>query len=139
MGLRTRLLTALGFKKEEPVPQPMPRLRRRAYAGAVISRLTADWISQSTSADAEIKNSLTKLRDRSRQLVRDNPHAANAVRMIRLNVVGSGMKLQSQVMNARGSKRATSINNMIESAWAHWCRVGNCEVSGRHGFHDLEF
>lgn len=138
MGLRTRILNALGFKKEEP-QQPTPRRLRRSYAGAVINRLSSDWITGSTSADAEIKNSLGKLRDRSRQLVRDNPHAANAVRVIRLNVVGSGMKLQAQVMNARGTKRATSVNAMIERSWDHWCRVGNCELSGRHSFRDLEY
>jgi hypothetical protein len=36
--------------------------QRRNYASASMSRLTSDWVSQNTSADAEIKNSLRVLR-----------------------------------------------------------------------------
>ena len=62
MGLRTRLFRAMGF---EPV-----RPQRRAYQGARMSRLTADWITSGTSADSEIKSSFKALRNRARQLVR---------------------------------------------------------------------
>ena len=45
----------------------------RAYQGAVSDRLTANWMSSQLSADAEIRGSLRKLRDRSREMVRKYP------------------------------------------------------------------
>ena len=50
---------ATGF---EPQEQPAPKRRRRAYEGAMVSRLTSDWVTSSTSADAEIDGSLIRLR-----------------------------------------------------------------------------
>ena len=44
----------------------------RAFAGAKTSHLTAGWVPVSSSADMESFASLTRLRDRSRALVRDN-------------------------------------------------------------------
>ena len=41
MGLRTRFLRTLGLQR---VPREQPR-RRRSYAGAIVSRLTSDWMS----------------------------------------------------------------------------------------------
>ena len=43
MGLRTRITQFLGFGRT-PDSQPAKR-RRRTYAGAVINRLTSDWIA----------------------------------------------------------------------------------------------
>lgn len=137
MGLRTRVLTALGFGAK-PDPQPARR-RRRAYAGAVINRLTNDWIANGTSADAEIKTSLRKLRDRSRQMVRDNPYARQAKRTTQINVVGSGIRLQSQVMALRGNKRDDKINGMIEGLWTRWCRKEHCDVAGKSSFYMFEW
>jgi lambda family phage portal protein len=138
MGIRTRVMTALGFGPK-PVAPEQPRRRRRAYAGAIINRLTSDWISNGTSADAEIKTSLRKLRDRSRQMVRDNPYARQAKRTTQINVVGSGVKLQSQVMTLRGNKRDDRINGAIESKWERWTRKDHCDVAGKHSFHMFEW
>jgi lambda family phage portal protein len=137
MGIRTRLAQFLGFGPQ-PEPQPAKR-RRRAYAGAVINRLTSDWIAHGTSADAEIKTSLRKLRDRSRQMVRDNPYARQAKRTTQINVIGQGIKLQSQVMGLRGSKRDEKVNTLIESKWVRWCRADHCDVAGRNSFHSFEW
>ena len=47
-------------------------ISKRRYGGAAISRLTSDWVAGSSSADAEIKTSLKKLRDRRRDDRRDD-------------------------------------------------------------------
>ena len=136
MGIRTRLKQFLGFGQQ---PQPAaPRGRRRTYAGAKLSRLTADWFTSSSSADAEIKTSLKKLRDRSRQLCRDNPYARQAKRTTQINVVGQGIKMQSQVMALRGKKRDEKINAAIEAEWERWGKPDSCDVSGRCSFLMLE-
>lgn len=136
MGIRTRLMSAFGFGPKEPAPV---KRRRRSYAGAIINRLTSDWIAHGTSADAEIKTSLRKLRDRSRQMVRDNPYARQAKRTTQINVIGSGIRLQSQVMTLRGNKRDEKINALIEGKWERWCRADYCDVAGRNSFHSFEW
>ena len=138
MGLRTRILTAFGFGPKPQQLEPAKR-RRRTYAGAIINRLTSDWISNGTSADAEIKSSLRKLRDRSRQMVRDNPYARQAKRTTQINVIGSGVKMQSQVMSLRGNKRDEKLNSSIEMKWERWCRKDYCDVAGKHSFHMFEW
>ena len=72
-------------------------LLKRAYAAAQNNRLTSDWISQATSADSEIRGGIRMLRNRARQLVRDSDFARSALRAVRNNVVGTGIKMQSQV------------------------------------------
>jgi len=136
MGLRTRFLRTLGLQR---VPRDQRRRRRRSYAGAIVSRLTSDWMSTRASADAEIRNSLSKLRDRSREMVRNNPYAKQAKRTTQVNVVGSGIKLQSQVQQLRGQKPSEAINRLIEEKWHLWTRAEYCDVSGRHSFHMMEW
>ena len=140
MGLRTRLLSALGFNRAPSAPlAPTAPLRRRQYQGAIISRLTSDWLASQASADAEIRTSLRKLRDRSREMVRNNPYARQAKRTTQINVIGTGIKIQSQVTQLRGNKRDDRINKLIESKWNLWCRKESCDVAGRYSFHDFEW
>jgi lambda family phage portal protein len=137
MGLRTRLAQAFGFGTPEPAPEPR-KVRRRSYMGARLTRLTADWLAGQTSADAEIKTSLRKLRDRSRQMVRDNPYARQAKRAVQMNVIGHGIQLQAHVMKLRGNKRDDVVNEAIEKAWTRWTAKDACDVSGKLSFHQME-
>ena len=112
--------------------------RRRMYEGAKINRLTADWVTSSTSADAEIGSSMIRLRNRARQLVRDSDYARQAVRAVRNNVVGTGIRMQAQVKMRRGGKPDQRINDMIESAWRRWGRASTCHTGGRLSFHEIQ-
>lgn len=112
---------------------------RRSYAGAMFGRTSADWIAQSTSADAELYTSLRTLRNRSRQMVRDNEYAAHAVRrVLPNNVVGQGVRFQSQVMMRRGKKLNEKVNTAIETKWERWKRAEFCHTAGRLAFEDIE-
>ena len=51
----------------------------RAYEGAKLGRRTGGWVAAGTGANAEIAPAIARLRDRSRDLVRNNPYAAKAV------------------------------------------------------------
>lgn len=128
MGLRTRLFKAFGY---EPI-------RRRAYQGARMSRLTADWVTSGTSADAEIKGSIKTLRNRARQLARDNDYARQSLRAIQNNVIGQGIKLQPQVRMQRGGKLDDRINEAIGHAWEEWSKRSTCDVAGLLSFQEIE-
>ena len=139
MGIRTNIANAvirvLGFGQNAK----QLRSLQRAYQGALVSRLTSDWMSSQLSADAEIRNSLRKLRDRSRELVRNNPYARQAKRTTQINIVGTGMKFQSLVTQQRGGKRDQRVNNLIEEKWSEWTQADSCDCAGKYSFHQFEW
>lgn len=109
----------------------------RAFAGAKTSHLTGGWVPVSSSADMESFASLTRLRDRSRSLVRDNAHAKRAKALIQNNVVGCGIGMQSQIVNNRG-RLLDEINSPIEQSWREWCKPDNCHIGGTLHFAEIE-
>ena len=111
---------------------------KRAYAAVASNRLTSDWISLGTSADSEIKNSLRLLRNRARQLVRDSDFAKAALRAVRNNVVGTGIKHQAQVQLLRGGKLDDRVNRLIEKQWDEWTCADTCHVAGQLSWHDIQ-
>lgn len=121
-------------KKKKATPKT-----QRTYAGAIRSRLTTDWITQSTSADSEVWGSLRTLRDRSRSLCRDNDYAIHAVRTIVSNVVGdAGIRLQSKVLRQRGKRLNDPLNTEIEKKWKRWGKRQHCDVAGKLGWLQIE-
>ena len=83
------------------------------YAGARQSNLEFDWLAHTLSANAEIRSSIRKLRDRSRQLARDNPTMAAFVNVLKANVVGrQGIRLQSRITDDQDKPR-DALNNAI--------------------------
>jgi lambda family phage portal protein len=122
-------------KFKQPQQQTPSTPRRRAYEGALVSRLTADWVTSSTSADAEIDGSLVRLRNRSRQLLRDNPYVQAARRAIVTNVIGRGIRMQSRVPMVRGGGRLDKpINDRIEAWWRRYCRKEHIHAAGKLSF-----
>jgi lambda family phage portal protein len=131
-------------QRSEPVMARVPfqgmpmRQNQRAYSGAMFDRLTADWVAGSTSQDSETYSSLRQLRNRARQLVRDNDYAKNAKRSVQNNVVGTGMKLQPKIKLQRGGGLNKVANQAICDAWADWCVADSCDVAGKLSFSDIE-
>jgi len=114
------------------------RKQRRNYAGAATSRLTSDWVSQGTSADSEVKNSLRILRNRARSLVRDSDFAKSALRAVKNNVVGQGIKHQAQVRMVRGGRLDERLNSLIEYEWKKWGKAKNCHAGGTLSWSDIQ-
>lgn len=119
------------FKKSaDIIPMPVKgQDPARLYAGAQVNRLTSDWTALGTSADSEILTSIRLLRARSREMVRDNPHAKNVVRIVQNNVVGQGIGIQCQIVNKRG-KLNDKLNSAIEAEWANFCRRQSFHAAG---------
>lgn len=110
----------------------------RMYGSAKSSRLTGGFAGiQNSSADAELSLSLTQLRARSRQLVRDAGYAKRAKVLIQNNVVGSGVGIQANVSSTRGAKRQP-LNDAIEAAFRAWSRARHCHTGAVLHFHEIE-
>jgi lambda family phage portal protein len=108
----------------------------RAYAGA---QTTNDlWHAASTSADSEILGALRPLRNRSRQMCRDNNEFKGAIRSWANNVVGTGIRLQSKVKRRRGDGFDENLNTAIEETWEDWSKAKYCHTGGKLSRADLE-
>lgn len=110
----------------------------RSYAGANQGRLFADFLTSNMSADAELSHSISTLRNRSRDLARNNEYGKRFLNLIKTNVVGeAGFKLQVRARNDDKSLDVTG-NQIVEDAFKRWAKLGNAEVSGRMSWLDCQ-
>ncbi len=100
----------------------------RGYDGAASGRRTDGWRTGATSADTEIAAGGPRLRDRMRDLTRNNPYAAKAVAVLVNNVVGDGIRPRAATGNAAVDKRVNEL-------WEAWSR--RCDADGLGDFHAL--
>jgi len=122
--------------KEDDTPQKARR--RRSYAGARGGRLFSDFIASSNSADTEMRFNLEVLRNRSREMVRDNEFAKRYMNLLKTNVVGEqGFQLQLKARNSDGTLDAAG-NTIIENAFKQWGRLGNPTADGRMSWLDCQ-
>lgn len=112
-----------------------PRLDLRRFEAAAVNRLTESWLASQASIDQELKGDLPRLRRRSRDLAKNNEFMGKFLRMVRNNVVGQGVGLQSRPMD--GAKMDGLAASAIELHWAQWGKPGNCDVTGRAGLWTL--
>jgi lambda family phage portal protein len=96
---------------------------QRGYDGAAQGRNTGSWNSRATSADAEVGANAALLRDRMRDLVRNNPHAANALSVLVESAIGNGI-----VPRAKDPK----INRLFKE----WVR--KCDADGQLDFYGIQ-
>lgn len=101
----------------------------RDYAGAALGRHTDGWKARSTSADTEIYSGGRRLRDRARDLVRNNPHAAKAVSVFSTNLIGDGIMPRPDTGSDRRDKK-------IKRAFDRWCE--QCDADGQLDFYGIQ-
>lgn len=104
-------------------------LVRLAYEGARNDRRTGGWVTAGNSANAEIGIALSKLRERSRDLIRNNAYAARAVAEIVGNAVGTGITVQARSGNPEQDRR-------INEAWSVWAE--QCDADGQLDFSGIQ-
>lgn len=98
---------------------------RRRYEAASKSRRTTGWRASATSANTEVVGQLGTLRDRHRDLVRNNPWAARAVQAIVTNTVGTGIVPRI-------------ADKSLAKAWAAWGETKECDADGVYDFYGLQ-
>lgn len=96
-----------------------------AYDAARFTRRTSGWQAHSTGPNAEIARDLQTLRNRHRDLARNNPWVRRAIQAIITNTVGPGIRAQwdSEERQAR---------------WSAWWESTNCDADGRHNGYGLQ-
>ena len=112
--------------------------KRRSYAGINTSRLFADFSTMTRSSDAELKPALRVLRNRCRELSRNDEYVRRYLGLLKTNVVGPhGVNVQAKARNADGSLDGPG-NKIVENAWKAWGQRGNCTVDGRLSWTDAQ-
>jgi len=109
----------------------LTHLEKRKYDGASRGRRTKNWNPRGTDANAETFKSLRILRNRSRDLVRNDAHAERGIRLIETDTVGTGL-----VANIRG--RSAIKSDRIKQLWEDWAESTACDYDGIHNFRGLQ-
>lgn len=120
---------------------------RRGYAAATMDRLTADWKTESASADGEIINTLRNLRSRSRQEAMNNGYMKKVLSMVASNVIGpAGIILKNQTkMLVKAEEKGkfkevkdTLANARIETAFYNWGKKKTCCANRKLSWVDVQ-
>lgn len=119
------------FKREQYRMAQEVLEQQRKYNAASGGRRTDGWQTSGTSQNAEVETSLHKLRNRSRDLVRNFPYAARAIEAIETNTIGTGIRPRPIVESERQKQR-------IIAAWKDWAETTECDFNGTHDFYGLQ-
>ena len=84
--------------------EKLGKIRASQYAAAKTTRLTGEWSPVDSNVNDIIGASAPAVRARIRQLVRDFPYFARALKLIADYTVGSGIMFQSRIRNPVDNK-----------------------------------
>ncbi len=103
----------------------------RKYEGAGGGRRVSGWRTTGASANAEIAPSLSALRNRARDLVRNNCYARRGIAVIKSNVVGTGIITQIKGGSAAKARR-------IDALFDDWAENTGIDYDGRNDIYGLQ-
>lgn len=104
----------------------------RKYEANTSGRRTDGWTTPGGgSANAEIGPALARVRDRVRDLVRNNPNCTRAVSLLESYMVGTG--IMSSITGIEGAKK-----DKLKKLWLDWCDSTDADVDGLHNFYGLQ-
>lgn len=134
-------ITSFFFKRKEKTTGHQVR----SFHGADLSRLNSDWLATGNSADAEIRGGIKQLRDRCRELERNNDYVRRYFKLVRNNVlghcgIGLQMKVKERVLKDKKwvERYDTLANSIIEDAWFKWGKKENCTIGANRNWIDLQ-
>jgi lambda family phage portal protein len=99
------------------------------YEAAASSRRTLGWLAATSDINTLVFGGLDTLRSRSRDMVRRNPWATNALDAFVANCVGTGIKPQSLFPDA-------AVRERIQKLWLRW--TDDADASGLTDFYGLQ-
>lgn len=99
------------------------------------------WLTRSGSVLEDIERNIPKLRERSRDLYMGAPLATGALKTIRTNVVGSGLKLNSQIdfeYLGMTLDEANEWETQVEREFELWAESVHCDAQRMNNFYELQ-
>lgn len=115
------------------------------YTGARFDRRqTKSWSTSDGSADNVTLGDLPTLRNRSRDLLRNAPLACGAVNTVVTNVVGTGLKLQSQIDREvlapffKTEEEFDKFERNAERIFKNWSESQDCDITRSQTFPEIQ-
>lgn len=105
------------------------RVSKRAYDAAKRDRTNSSWRTSNQSADRALSGEADVVRQRARDLIRNNAYARGALDAIVANVIGCGI-------TPRPALEDDARNAAILKAWNKWCEES--DVTGRLHFYEMQ-
>lgn len=104
---------------------------RRAFDAATTTAATESWLGADHGINTDTAAGLTKMRQRSRDLVRNYDYARGYMMRLEDNVLGhAGIQLQMRITRRDGTPDK-DLNRRFEQAYARFRRRGVYETSGK--------
>lgn len=136
-----RAITALsprwGFRRAQA--RAATRVLNTAYRSAEKTRLRNDWNPLGGSADADLLPDLPTLRERSRDLHRNNAHAAAITGTIVENEIGTGIRPQCRLDREElglDNDTARAFERAAERVWKRW--GPRADAQNRMGIYEIQ-
>lgn len=123
--------------QRELARQTLGRLNERQYEAAAYGRRTSNWRATGASATSEASMSIHTLRNRSREMVRNNAWANRAIGVIANNTIGTGIRPAISILKA-GAKNARKREAEMKRVWNAWADKSTCDFDGRLNFYGLQ-
>jgi len=110
-----------------------------AYKGARRDRMHSSWLPRGGSADEALLPELAEMRERSRDLNRNDAHASGITSTMTTNVIGTGIRPQSRVdkeVLGISNKSAANFQKKTERAWKRWLPYS--DAGERMDFYEIQ-
>lgn len=146
---------AAGIDKVIAVVAPQMALKRTAarqkmqilnsgysnYGASVVKKSLAGWLHAGGSSREDIEDNINVLRQRSRDLYMGIPIACGAVKTMRTNIVGRGLRLKpnidTELLDISPEERRT-LEKQIEREWNIWAESTDCDMTRIDNFYELQ-
>lgn len=101
-----------------------------SYEAASKGRRTSHWRRTRNDADADIVPSITFLRNTSRNMVRNNPYAFQAIEQLTNNSIGTGIR-----PDLKGPAGPLKI---VKKYWNDWAEKTECDFTSQLNFYGMQ-
>lgn len=146
---------AAGIDKAIAVVAPQTALKRTAarqklqilnsgysnYGASVVKKSLAGWLHAGGSSREDIEDNVSILRQRTRDLYMGVPIANGAVKTMRTNIVGRGLRLKpnidAELLGISPEERRT-LEKQIEREWNIWAESTDCDMARIDNFYELQ-
>lgn len=126
------------------VRRSYPAIKNQGYGDHGASRRKKSlvaWNPLAGDAEEDIHQNLEVLRPRARDLYMGGSMANGALKTLRTNIIGTGLRLKPDFdadFLRLSEEQARKLKRQIEREFALWAESKDCDASGQHNFVELQ-
>jgi lambda family phage portal protein len=106
----------------------------RRFDAASKAGRNSGWITSPSDSNSEILPYVAALRNRSRDLVRNNPYADKAIRVLQAHIIGSGIIPQIKATEPKFEKNAKRLDKFLKD----WADKTNIDFNKKNNLYSLQ-